>query len=156
MQVLSIIGFAIVLLYVLFAVIGMKCIPESISAVVYSYGSVGRVIFTLVMFVSAALITPYLFTLCSDELGVLALIMTFGFFGVGTSPLISGERNTFHYVSATLMGAASQLMIGMLHPMILYLWTPYIIYTLWQEFSGKNMFFAEAVMMVGMLILCCL
>lgn len=156
MQILSIIGFLIILGYILVVVLKEKKIPESISAIVYSYGKLGRIIFTLVMFTSASLMTPYLFEICGDEFAILALSITFGFFGVGCSPLIDGERNTFHYVSAILMGISSQFMIWSLEPMILLLWTPYVVYTLWQEYSGKNMFFAELVMIIGMLILCCL
>lgn len=150
----SMIGFALMWVYIGYMIWKKGELPQSISATVYDLDRKNKWVFTIVMFLCTFLIAPQLMEVTYMETSILPFLTLVGLLGVGAAPLVSGEKNTLHYVSASICGVASQLMIALSVPQILFLWTPYVIYTLWKEFSGKNMMVAEMVMMMGMMILC--
>lgn len=150
----AIIGFSAIFLYVIYSIVKCRCVPESISASVYSLDEDNKWIFSSVMLLLGGMIAPYLFEIVSDGTQFLVWLMIMGLFGIGADPLREGSKNIPHYVSAALCGLASQLVLLTNAPSILLLWGLYVPYTLIWEHSGKNMFFAEVIMIVGMLIFC--
>lgn len=148
------IGFAVMLAYTIYIIIKGRCIPQSISATVYTLDDGNKWLFTFIMFAVSFLIAPQLFQVTSSTYPILAWLTVLGLLGVGVDPLVSGERNVVHYVSAVVCGVASQAITFVLMPKALILWMPYIIFTLWKEYSGKNMFVAELVMMADLLLVC--
>lgn len=72
---------------------------------------------------------------------------------MGVDPLIKGDKNIIHYISAIIMGISSQIIVYLLNPYLLLLWVPYIIYTMYKEDGTKNMFIAEMVMLISLFIL---
>jgi hypothetical protein len=152
--ILSMIGFAIMWIYIVYIVWKKGELPQSISATIYDLDKKNAWHFSLVMFLTTFLIAPRLMSVVIPNTEILPFATLVGLLGVGAAPLIKGEKNTLHYCSAMLSGCCSQLMLFLNCPWALLLWTPYIIYTLWKEFSGKNMMIAEMVMIMGMMILC--
>lgn len=130
-----------------------RCIPESISASVYALSNRNKWIFSFVMWAVGFMIAPYLFEIALPFTEFLVWLMIVGLIGIGCDPLKEGEKNTMHYVSATICGAASQTLILFNSPSILLLWGLYVPYTLVCEYSGKNMFMAEIIMIIGIMIL---
>lgn len=148
---MQIIGYLIIFLYCLIIVLKNKEIPNSISQTVYSLPY--NWIFTLIMFISAFLIAPNLFEILPEAYKFLAFLTIGGILGVGVDPLIKGDKNIVHYISAIIMGVSSQIIIYLLNPYLLLLWIPYIIYTMYKEDGTKNMFIAEMVMFISLFIL---
>jgi len=152
-----VLGYATLVLYLLYVFLKDAKIPSSISATVHSLGEGKWWIFTLVMFAVAFLIAPKLFTITSYfNVAFLAFMTVGGILGVGVEPLVKGEKNIIHYSSAVVMGVASQAIVYKLCPMIMLMWTPYVVYTMYAENGKCNMFFAEMVMMTNLLISCLL
>jgi hypothetical protein len=148
-----ILGFLVLLLYTVYIVWKDKRIPYSISSTVYSLEKKNRIVFTLVMFTTAMLITPWLFEIMSGtDLMFLSLFTSVGLLGVGADPLVYNEKNIMHYASAILMGVSSQFIVWVKLPWLMTLWIPYIIYTMYMDDGRWNMMFAEAVMMTVLAI----
>ena len=154
MFVISIIGFSLVLLYVIYSIVKCGCIPESISASVYALDDEEKWVFSSVMLLLGAMIAPYLFEIVSPSSEFLVWLIIMGLFGIGVDPLKEGSKNIPHYVSAAVCGVCSQLVLLLNAPSILLLWGLYVPYTLIWEKSGKNMFFAELIMIIGIMIFC--
>ena len=154
MFVISIIGFIIVLLYVIYSTIKCKCIPESISASVYSLDEGKKWLFSCAMLLLGAMIAPYMFEMVPQAHEFIVWLMVMGLFGIAADPLRKNSKNIPHYIGAAVCGIASQALILLNCPSILLLWALYVPYTLVWEHSGKNMFFAELIMILGMMILC--
>ena len=153
MMVSYILGFAILIAYVLCVMIKDKKIPESISSTVYSLSYKDKWIYTLAIFATAFLIAPYLFEI-SSIVGIeyMAFLTIGGALGTGAMPLVFGEKNTLHYASAIVMALSSQYIVYSLLPSAMLLWIPYVIYTLYMENGKWNMFFGEIVMITTLLI----
>lgn len=150
---LSIIGFSIIISYIVYCIIKCRCIPESISASVYAFDTTNKWLFSFVMWAVGFMIAPYLFTIASEGTKFLVWWMIVGLFGIGADPLKEGSKNIVHYVSAAICGFSSQALILFNLPQILFLWALYVPYTLAYEYSGKNMFMAEMIMIIGIMIL---
>lgn len=149
MNTLHIIGFSIIFAYIFYAMIKVRGIPTSISSSVYTFNTARKWVFTLVMWCVGFMIAPHLFVISSDSTRFLVFWMIAGMLGVGADPLDKDEKNTFHYASAIVCGISSQLLLFFNFPTALWLWALYVPYTLIWEFSGKNMFFAETIMIIG-------
>lgn len=152
--VLCAIGYAIITAYVIHSIVVQKGIPESISSCVYHYNDGEKWLFSLVMLIVAFCIMPQLLSVITEGSQPLAWLMSVGLVFVGGDPLDKNYKNVKHYIGAAICGASSQLILAFNMPILLALWTPYVIYTLAWEHSGKNMFFAELIMMIGIGILC--
>jgi hypothetical protein len=152
---ICLIGFVIILLYCVFAIIYNKEIPNSISQIVYSLSDKWKWTFTIVMFVVGFFILPRLIDVISDpRYTFLGFLTTLGILGVGADPLVKGESNIIHYVSAIIMGVSSQIIVYMNMPSLLWLWIPYIVYTLYENKADKNMFIAEIIMLIALGAVC--
>lgn len=105
------------------------------------------------MFLTAILITPWLFEIMSGtDFTYLSFFVSVGLLGVGADPLVCNEKNIMHYASAILMGVSSQLIVWMKLPWLMVLWIPYVIYTMYMDDGRWNMMFAEAVMMAALAV----
>ena len=148
-----ILGFIILFSYIIYIIWKDKKIPQSISATVYSLDKKSKWLYTIVILSAAFLIAPYLFEITSAiGIEMVAYFTLVGILGVGVCPLIYGEKNTLHYVCAILMGASSQVISYLLCPYTMFLWLPYIIYTLYMDNGRWNMMFGEIVMVFALLI----
>lgn len=131
-----------------------KGIPESISSTVYLLGRKFAWVFTIVMWSVVFLIVPKLMEISSDGTRFLAFFSVAGILGIGASPLVAREKNTFHYVCAAVSGIASQLLVALNHPLLLLLWFPYIGYTLLAKDGGRNFFWVEVSCMLTVFAYC--
>lgn len=108
-------------------------LPDSISAMVYSFGKAGRWTWTLWLWTVTFLFTPALLDALEGN-----PFQFIGFFTVaslmfcGAMPLIAGEKNTLHYVTAIIGAVLSQVCVLMICPLVLLLW-----------FSLVGLFFAK-------------
>lgn len=153
MMICYISGFLLLLLYVIYITIKDKGISESISATVYSLDDKSKWVYTIIIFIAAFLIAPHLFEITSAfSAEFLAFLTIIGMLGTGAAPLVHGKKNILHYSSAIIMGIASQIISYMLFPKIMFMWVPYIIYTLYMENGKYNMFIGELIMMISLLV----
>lgn len=132
----------------------IKGIPESISSTVYQLGGKSTWVFTIVMWLVAFLIAPKLMEISSDCTRFLAFFSVAGILGIGASPLVAKEKNTFHYVCAAVSGIASQLLVAPNQPLLLLLWFPYIGYTLLAKDGSRNFFWVEVSCMLTVFAYC--
>ena len=153
MLVSYILGFVTLFSYLLYIIYKDKKIPQSISATIYSLDLKSKWIYTIVIFLSALLIAPHLFEITSViGIELLAYFTIVGMLGVGACPLVYGEKNILHYICAVLIGSSSQVISYLLCPYTMFLWLPYIIYTLYMENGKWNMMFGEIIMASTLLI----
>ena len=129
-------------------------VPESVSSTVYLLPRKGQWLFTIVMWVVAFLLIPQLMQISSDNTRFLAFLMISGILGVGASPLVVKEKNTFHYVCAAVSGITSQLLVALNQPLLLLPWFLYIGYTLLAKDGSKNLFWVEVSCMLTVFAYC--
>ena len=157
MYISCLVGFLIIFLYCIIVIIHDREIPNSISQIVYSLSEKWKWTFTIVMFIVGFMIVPQLIEVIQNPLyKFLGFFTVLGILGVGADPLVKGEHNIVHYLSAIIMGISSQIIVYMSIPQLLYLWIPYILYTLYESNADKNMFLAEIVMLISLGIVCLL
>ena len=157
MYISCLVGFLIIFLYCIIVIIHDREIPNSISQIVYSLSEKWKWTFTIVMFIVGFMIVPQLIEVIQNPLyKFLGFFTVLGILGVGADPLVKGEHNIVHYLSAIIMGISSQIIVYMNIPQLLYLWIPYILYTLYESNADKNMFLAEIVMLISLGIVCIL
>lgn len=157
MYISCLIGFLIIFLYCIIVIIHDREIPNSISQIVYSLSEKWKWTFTIVMFIVGFMVVPQLIEVIQNPLyKFLGFFTVLGILGVGADPLVKGEHNIVHYLSAIIMGISSQIIVYMNIPQLLYLWIPYILYTLYESNADKNMFLAEIVMLISLGIVCLL
>jgi len=154
MYISCLIGFLIILLYCIIIITKDKEIPNSISQMVYSLEEKMKWTFTMVMMIVGFMIVPQLMEVINSNYEFLGFLTVLGIFGVGADPLVKGEKNIVHYVSAAIMGISSQIIVLMNMPNLMYMWIPYVMYTLYEKKSDKNMFFAEIIMLISLGIVC--
>lgn len=154
MNSLVVIASIIMVTYTVAMSIAIKGIPESISATVYQFSKKWEWVFTIVMWLVAFLIVPTMMEKSSDTTRFLAFFTVAGILGVGASPLVAKERNTFHYVCAAVSGIASQVLVALNHPTLLLMWFPYIGYTLVAKDGGRNFFWVEVSCMLTVFAYC--
>lgn len=129
-------------------------VPESISSTVYLLPRNGQWLFTVVMcIVGFCLVIPIMEKVC-DSTRFIAFFMVAGIIGVGTSPLLAKEKNTFHYVCAAVSGVSSQVLVALNQPYLLLTWTLYVGYTLLAKDVSKNLFWVEVLCMLNVFALC--
>lgn len=152
-KILFILGFTILFSYIGYVTWKDKKIPFSISQTVHSLEDKYKWMFTILMFVVAMLISPQLFVLIQPfNYEILAFMTALGLFGVGADPLDNDEKDILHYISAVIMGIASQMIVFIISPWLMLLWIPYVIYTMYMDDGRWNMMFAEIIMMIALLI----
>ena len=148
-----ILGFVILFSYIIYIIWKDKKIPQSISATVYSLDKKSKWLYTIITFIVAFLIAPYLFEITSAiGIEILAYFTILGMLGTGADPLVHGEKNIIHYSCAVLLGSSSQVISYLLCPYTMFLWLPYVVYTMYMEDGRWNMLFSEIVMMIALLI----
>ena len=153
-SIICVLGFALIVAYIISIIVKDKAVPQSVSATVYSLSNKWKWYFTVVMYLTSFLILPRMLDCVDENVQVLAFLSAAGLLGVGADPLCHGEKNLTHYVSAVLFGVASQVMIMLSEPWLMATWIPYILYTLAKEDGKKNMFFAEMSMLTNIALLC--
>lgn len=137
------IAFAIVAIYIGAMIYTAREIPESISQTVFLLPRKGQWLFTAVMVATGFLLLPSLLDKTAETTQFVAFITVAGVLFVGASPLVSSEKNVFHYVCAAMSGIASQLLVLLNHPELLSIWFPYVGYTLLAKDSSRNFFWVE-------------
>lgn len=147
MYISCLIGFIIVFIYCLIITVKDKQMPNSVSQMVYSLSVKWKWTFSAVLTMVAFMIVPQLISVAADDYTYLSFLSVTGILGVAVDPLVKGEKNTLHYVSAVIMGISSQVLVYTISPQLLLMWVPYIIYTLIMEDGRKNMFLGEMVML---------
>ena len=150
------IGFSIIFIYCITIIILKKELPNSISQTVYSLSEKWKWTFTAVMIAVAFMIMPQLMEITDLNYQFLSYFTTVGIIGVGVDPLVKGEKNIIHYISAIIMGISCQILVYFTNPLYFILWIPYILYTLYKEDGSKNMFIGEIVMLLSMAAICLL
>lgn len=152
-KILFILGFALLFSYIGYIIFKDKKIPFSISQTVNSLDSENRWLFTVIMFIVAMLIVPQLFVIMQlFNYEILAFMTALGLMGVGADPLDYDEKDVIHYVSAFIMGVASQMIVWLVFPWMMTLWIPYVLYTMYMDDGRWNMMFAEIIMASTLLI----
>jgi hypothetical protein len=146
-------GFILLFSYIGYITWKDKKIPFSISQTVHSLDEKNKWLFSLIMFFVGMLIAPQLFIMMQPlDYEILAFMTVLGLFGVGADPLDDDEKDIIHYVSAVLMGVASQMIVWLTIPWLMVLWLPYVLYTMYMDDGRWNMMFAEMVMMIALLV----
>lgn len=153
LKILFILGFVLLFSYVGYITWKDKRIPFSISQTVRSLDDENKWLFTVMMFTVAILIAPQLIEIMSPfGYEPLAFITALGLIGVGSDPLGGWDKDIIHYVSAVIMGVASQIIVWLVSPWLMLLWLPYVIYTMYMDDGRWNMMFAEMVMMIALFV----
>ncbi len=105
MYISCLVGFLIIFLYCIIVIIHDREIPNSISQIVYSLSEKWKWTFTIVMFIVGFMIVPQLIESIQNPLyKFLGFFTVLGILGVGADPLVKGEHNIVHYLSAIIMG----------------------------------------------------
>lgn len=156
MYISCLIGFIIIFLYCAIITIKDREIPNSISQMVYSLSGKWKWTFSAVLVAVAFMIVPQLMTVTIEGYEFLSFFVVAGILGVAVDPLVEGEKNILHYVSATIMGISSQILVYIINPQLLLMWFPYVIYTLMTDDGRKNMFLGEMVMLSDTAWICLL
>lgn len=151
---LVVIAITIIALYLCAMIYTGRQIPESISQTVYVQPRKGQWLFTIVMWSVAFLLIPQLMQISTDNTRFLAFLAMGGILGVGASPLVVKEKNTFHYVCAAVSGIASQLLVALNQPLLLLVWFWYVGYTLLAKDGSKNMFWVQFSCMLTVFAYC--
>lgn len=154
--IMCVVGFTIIFGYCIFATIYNNGLPNSISQIVYALDDEWKWTFTAVMIAVAFLIAPQMMEVAGNNIEFLAYLTSVGLIGVGADPLVKDEKNIIHYVSAVIMGVASQVLVYFINPWYFALWIPYVLYTLYMEDGSKNMFLGEIVMLLATAAICLL
>lgn len=97
--------------YSVAATIKTKELPDSISAMVYSFGKAGRWIWTLWMFLCTFLVLPPLIEAMPDNVQFLAFFTGASLAFCGAMPLVKNERNDGHYICGIIAGIFSQICV---------------------------------------------
>lgn len=97
--------------YVVAATIHQKYIPDSISAIVYTFGKPGRLMWILWMFLCAFLVLPPLIEAMPDNVQFLAFFTGASLAFCGAMPLVKNERNDGHYICGIIAGIFSQICV---------------------------------------------
>lgn len=97
--------------YVVAATIKEERVPESISAIVYTFEKAGRWTWTLWMFVCAFLLAPPLIEALPETCKSIGFLTAGSLAFCGAIPLVAHSRNIEHYVFGVLAAAFSQMSI---------------------------------------------
>lgn len=127
-----------ILFYIIYVVIKYG-IPHSLSATYYSL--VHKVIFSLVLAVSAGLILPTLLSITPDRFQFLTFLSIAGIMFVAAAPDYENDSltDTIHTGSAIIALILSQVWVGLMNPIALLCWIPMIIYIIyWYKNLGKS------------------
>lgn len=133
--------------YLIYAIIKSKGIPDSISATAYAIKH--KKTFTAAMMGVSALMLPELLDNSADNTKFLAFLSVIGLMMVGLTPdYRTKEQGKLHYIGAFLAAAGSQLMLALNDPIALLGWGFYPILLLLQK--GKNYaFWAEIICLLN-------
>ena len=144
--------FALILVtvtYVVAATIKEKTLPESISAIVYTFGKAGRWTWTLFIFICAFLLAPPLIEALDEPYQPIGFITAASLAFCGAMPLVMNEPNTGHYICGIIAGASSQISIMFFcWPECLCIWMicaiPIIPLSMTDSFERSYVFYIEA------------
>lgn len=154
MTIAIIISIIIIATYIGAVIVKEKEIPESISSIVFHLPKKWEWAFTIVLWLVGFSIVPMLMEKSADNTRVLAFFMVAGILGVGSSPLVAKERNTFHKVCAVVAGVTSQCLVALNQPLLLLTWSLYVGYTLVAKDVSKNFFWVEVSCMLPVFAYC--
>lgn len=134
-------------IYLIYAVIKNKGIPDSISATAYAIKH--KKTFTAAMMGVSALMLPELLDDSSDNTQCLSFLSIIGLMMVGLTPdYRTKEQGTIHYIGAFLAAVGSQLLLALNDPVALLGWGAYPILLLLNK--GKNSaFWAEVICLLN-------
>lgn len=139
MATMSMIALAAITIYLVCTAVKCKEIPDSISETAYIVDK--PEIFTAIMSTEALVVLPALLEHCTENTAFLAFLTVVGLFMVAFTPKYKQENGAVHYVGGILAGVASQALIALNCPTILFTWLAYPIlylvskedYTFWAE-----------------------
>ena len=111
-------------------------------------------IFTVVMVVSAFLISPRLIANAGGWAGFLGVIFWFGLCMVGASPHYKSIERTLHYIGAFVAAISSQLIVALCDAHLLGIWLLYIGYLF--AVRKRHIFYEEVICFVVIMLFCIL
>ena len=111
-------------------------------------------IFTVVMVVSAFLISPRLIANAGGWAGFLGVIFWFGLCMVGASPHYKSIERTLHYTGAFVAAISSQLIVVLCDAHLLGIWLLYIGYL--SAVRKRHIFYEEVICFVVIMLFCIL
>ena len=141
--------------YVVAATIHQKYIPDSISAIVYTFGKPGRLMWILWMWTCAFLLAPILIEAMPDNRQFLAFFTVSALAFCGAMPLVLGESNDAHNLCGIAAGILSQLcMIYICREcVILWMLLPILRFLLTKESFNRTLTFILEVICWSTIIL---
>lgn len=139
MALTSTLALVAIAVYLVCTAIKCKEIPDSISETAYVVDK--PEVFTGVMFTEACLLVFPLLEHSSENTQWLAFLTIAGLIIVALTPKYKTEGNIAHYIGGMLAGIASQALIALNEPTILYTWAAFPVlyliskedYTYWSE-----------------------
>lgn len=136
----------ILLIYLIFYILYFikidKRIPQSLSQTAYLLQDKKIFLYT---FWSTGFILFYPLSLINIPLSLLFIL---GLLWVGISPWYKQYGKIIHYGGGYLTGITSQALVVLVNPLLLLLWIPYILYTIFIKDDSKT-FWAEIVCFIS-------
>ena len=155
MMTMLIISAILAVLYTGTAIWRNRCLPDSISAMVYDLPKSGKYLWTVWLWTVTELICPPLFETIPEDYGVLAHCFVTCMMFTGAMPLVKGEKNKAHNALGITAGIFSQICVAIIDAQWLGLWALFVFIMgsvfvqpegeLGKAVKGKGVFVAEAV-----------
>lgn len=145
-----IVSFLLISLYVIYCII-TKGIPHSLSSTYYDNGW----IFSAVLILSTALITPTMLELTPTKYQFLAFVSLCGTYFVALAPNFNSDILTdqVHTGAAIISLISSQIWVGLINPLTLLFWIPVIIYGLFALSKGYKLLEIPSIKFIGEIIM---
>lgn len=149
---MTIIATIIAIVYILHAIIEHNegKIPQSISETSYLTLK-HKGLFSAVMGVESALLLPTLLDKSTENTQFLGFASIVGLLAVAASPYYKTHNRVMHYVGGILAGVASQALIALNNPAILFSWALFPL-TLLNEKGKNSVFWAEIICMLNIIL----
>lgn len=124
-----------------------KELPDSVSS--FSY-YIGDIRFSLwIASVASLLLFPMLYAL-PTSLTIVGGLVSAGLLMVAASPYYRTERKVIHYFGGYLFGVASQVVVAILEPWLLCLWTFFPFIFIKHEWRENATFISEAICVLSL------
>lgn len=130
------ISILLAVLYTSIAAARKKTVPDSLSAMVYTFGTAGRWTWIIWLWACTITLTPALMDAVPEPFKIVGFITVVLLLFTGAMPLVAGEKNTAHYVLAILAGITSQVAVAITSPWCLVLWGAFAAAILWAWHRG--------------------
>ena len=117
-------------------------LPESVSSFSYYVGDVRFSLWATA--ISILLLSPALNVLPKSQ-SFLGALMSVGLLMVAASPCYRTENKVLHYVGGYLFGLASQVVVALVMPWLLVLWTLFPFVFIRKAWRENATFIAEAI-----------